>query len=71
MTGADFWRVGFGAEFAANIERIAASLEKISKILDDRRTMQDQLVLARQERDVIAAELARLQPDKWVRKENN
>ncbi len=34
MSGADFWRVGYGHDFAQNIERIAASLEKISKLLE-------------------------------------
>lgn len=34
MSAADWWRVGYGHDFAQNIERIAASLEKISKALD-------------------------------------
>lgn len=34
MSGADFWRIGYGHDFSQNVERIAASLEKISKSLD-------------------------------------
>lgn len=33
MSGADFWRVGYGADFARDIERIAASLERQTKLL--------------------------------------
>lgn len=32
--GADFWRVGYGADFARNIERIAKALERIAAALE-------------------------------------